>query len=623
MTDTPYPWHPAGAWSGGTVSAVALSPQFVADGVALAATAAGLFRSTDGGRSWRLSGDGMDDPVVFALACAPVDHGWIALASTGTGRLYRSDDGGEHWQQVDAWAGLGVITALALSPEYASDRTIFAATVEGMFRSQDDGASWESSTFGLLDTEILCIAAAPDFAQSETLWIGSALGGLYRSRNGARSWRDSGMGLPDSAVQCLLVSPGYWQDRTLWVGMEEGGLYRSTDGGGQWEAAAAHLADVSINSLLAVGDEGRTLLAGTDAGLYRSTDGGVSWAEVKSAPFVALALTAAGDTVLAATFAEGVYRSTDGGLSWATANEGLVAHAPPLVQQSESGVLVALDLDGTLAASTDGGQTWSVAEPDGIGAFALTKGGEVWAAMEGSLLTAHVDEFAQGWAEQPAPVDEPHILALSPDFVDDGTLLVGDGSGTLHLSEDDAETWEALNAPQPGAALLHAGFAPADMYADGEAIFAVTLAPAPGNNFTADVWIASLDSLEWENLIRFETEVSAVLVAVPDDPETGLLVFATQHRVIRLFNNAQDELAVEQFFFEPEVRLSAVAASPSYAQDSTLFAGSNRGVFRSTDGGASWAPLGAALAQPVVSLLPDGADGVRVVTLGGTVWQRG
>lgn len=45
-------WQSMGIWEGGTVLALACSPHFQDDHLALAATAAGLYRSTDGGRSW-------------------------------------------------------------------------------------------------------------------------------------------------------------------------------------------------------------------------------------------------------------------------------------------------------------------------------------------------------------------------------------------------------------------------------------------------------------------------------------------------------------------------------------------------------------------------------------------
>jgi photosystem II stability/assembly factor-like uncharacterized protein len=634
-----YTWRPIGAWTSGTVSAVALSPQFANDGIALAATAAGIFRTTDGGVQWRWSSDGIHDPVVVALAFASGTDSTspTVFASTAQGRLYRSEDGGAHWREVEAWSGLGVITELALSPAYAQDRSIFAATTDGMFRSQDDGATWESSTFGLLDTEILCMACAPDFAESETLWIGSSLGGLYRSRNAARAWRESGVGLPDAAVQCLLASPTYTADQTLFAGMEQFGVYKSTDRGATWQSASADLANQSINSLVATDQSGRVLLAGTDAGIYRSADGGAHWAPVEEGAFLALSLAAQEGVVLAGTYAEGVWRSPDGGQSWAAANGGIVAHAPPLVRRAADGALWALDVNGILAVSTDGGPQWTALELDAaVETFALADEDEhtqVVAVADGALWlgdAAAVIQTDGAWIEHPAPVAEAALLVLSPAFAQDRTLLLGGVDGSLHRSTDAGESWRGLAAPHADVAPLQAFFA-ADSDKEGQTLYLVTAAANAQGNYDIGVWETDLqkgaDAPAWENVALFETEIPAVLAAAPVDPVEGALFLSTQHRVIKLYTGADGALAVSQSFLEAEepqtsVRISALAASPHYAQDHTLFAGSNMGVHRSTDRGASWEPLGDGLPPlPVVALLPDVAGSLVAVTLGGGVWR--
>src|SRR5262245_5881832 len=195
-------WQRLGSWAGGPVLDIGLSPTFAVDGMALAATAAGLYRTDDGGDSWQRTAAELADPSFLAVAFAPANRpGQVcAYAASESGRLYTSLDSGLTWQEVSAWSGLGQATQLLLSPGFDQDRTLFVATGTGVFRTQDGGLHWESATFGLHDLEVLCLALAPDFVSSEVIWCGTAAGGLYRSRNAARSWRDSGQGLPDDAV---------------------------------------------------------------------------------------------------------------------------------------------------------------------------------------------------------------------------------------------------------------------------------------------------------------------------------------------------------------------------------------------------------------------------------------
>ncbi|MCB0060566.1 MAG: hypothetical protein KDE19_00555, partial [Caldilineaceae bacterium] len=133
MTD----WQFVGAWRGGTVSSVAVSADFENDGIALAATGAGIYRTTDHGKGWQRAITGFTDVSAVAITFAPDNRGErpIAFASAETGRLYRSEDGGMTWSELTTWAGLGLVTAIALSPDYANDKTIFVGTPNGVYRS--------------------------------------------------------------------------------------------------------------------------------------------------------------------------------------------------------------------------------------------------------------------------------------------------------------------------------------------------------------------------------------------------------------------------------------------------------------------------------------------------------
>ncbi|MCB0185714.1 MAG: hypothetical protein KDE31_15710, partial [Caldilineaceae bacterium] len=359
-------WQSLGGWRGGTVTALAFSPHFAIDKIALAGTLAGLFLSTNGGASWQRSSRGLDDPQITTLTTATTTNGLLALAATQIGQLYRaawsSTPATIDWQPLDSWAGLGVIQALAVSPAYTEDHTLFTATNEGTYRSQDDGATWESSTFGLMDLDILCLACAPDFADSELLWAGSAEGGLYRSRNGARSWRDSGGGLPDSAMIGLLVSPHYPDDQTLYVATETDGIYYSTDGSATWRPFATALAGLCVNAMACDAEAQQWLVATTD-GLFLSSDHGETWQkrgnqQEANLELPLLAVAVDKGCALTGTLLDGIVRSVDDGATWAPANQGLVAHAAPFSQLTTDNELFALDIDGLLARYADDANQW-------------------------------------------------------------------------------------------------------------------------------------------------------------------------------------------------------------------------------------------------------------------------
>jgi photosystem II stability/assembly factor-like uncharacterized protein len=632
-------WQRQGGWAGGTVTTLALSPVFPTDGLALAATAAGLFRTRDGGDSWHRAMDGILDAHMTAVTFVPSADGRMAFVASEQGRLYRSEDGGATWQEVSAWAGLGVITALACSPHFPEDGTLFAATPAGVFRTLDGGASWESCTFGLLDLDVLCLACAPDFQESQVVWAGTAQGGFYRSRNGGRAWRDAGFGLPDTAIQCLLVTqPAQDAPPVLWVGTEGHGLYVSRDGGAHWEAAGDALAGHSVNCLAAVegGPEGATLrlVAGTDGGVYLSDDGGQHWEPADGGAFIALSLTAAptahGEPVLlAGAYQEGIFRSRDGGKRWDPAGTGLEAHAPPLVRVGPRGSLWAHDLDGELAFSVDGGHSW---HPLSVGEEgAAVQGMAVAVEGDGAILLVATAEGlylgqvagqagAVPWRRLPVPVDPGQIHL--PLIASNRELLVGDQGGGLHRSTDGGQTWQTVAVPWAGQGLLNLAQAPDFDHSRG--CLAVTAARNRQGNYDVQIWQGAEGGQTWQELLGLETEVPAVAVAWPYDPEHQSRFFATRHRVIRLYMDADSgEMAVSQAFLQEGLQIIGLLPSPAYQMDRTLLAATSQGVLISTDDGTTWAPLGRDLpACPVVELLPVDT-GLLAVTLGGGLWRLG
>jgi len=106
----------------------------------LAGTAAGVYRSPNGGRAWKFSG--LENRSVLALAVAvassaPADP--VVLAGVEAGGLFRSTDGGRLWSP----AALGDSSAETVSALWSDGRQIFLAAGErGLWRSHDCGVSW-------------------------------------------------------------------------------------------------------------------------------------------------------------------------------------------------------------------------------------------------------------------------------------------------------------------------------------------------------------------------------------------------------------------------------------------------------------------------------------------------
>ena len=150
-------WRSGGPY-GGDVQALALSPAFATDGLALAGGAQtgpsmpggyGIARTTDGGESWKLLQDEQHRWAVFDLAISPnftADR--TAFAGTDVG-LLRSTDRGDTWTWLynglpDCTHGSAcAIGRVWLSPSFASDGVVLALQRDGkLYKSSDRGDTW-------------------------------------------------------------------------------------------------------------------------------------------------------------------------------------------------------------------------------------------------------------------------------------------------------------------------------------------------------------------------------------------------------------------------------------------------------------------------------------------------
>lgn len=176
-----------------------------------ALSAGGVYRSDDGGASWRpvnhgTRADFLPDPLPASGQCVHklVVHPALPdrLYQQNHCGVYRSDDRGEHWTEITDGLPSDFGYALAVDPAdpdvaYVIPETSshMRATVDGklrVYRTRDAGAGWQPLTRGLPQANayvsVLREAMATDGLDPCGVYFGTAGGQLFASRDGGESW---------------------------------------------------------------------------------------------------------------------------------------------------------------------------------------------------------------------------------------------------------------------------------------------------------------------------------------------------------------------------------------------------------------------------------------------------
>lgn len=636
-------WELVARWPGGTVSVLASVP---GSGVTLAATAAGLHTSSDGGRRWQWSGLG-PAPVTEAIAVSG-RFGDDRTVLLGTARgVHRSTDGGTSWRQVLAGSRTQCLSA---TPDFVDGGVVLAGTEsDGILRSEDGGRDWSGANAGLLDLNVTALALSPRFERDRTAFAGT-VSGLYRSRNGGRAWRLVELGPESATVQAIAVSPTFEDDGLVLAGTESDGLFRSDDGGQFWEMATGFLE--RCVTCLAFGRAGSGLIvAGTAAGLAVSHDGGQSWTleAPELGPILSVAIEQDG-TILAGAVSEGVARREPGAGSWAAANQGLAGRATvDLALTTAYGavpLIAVASLDAGVFLSHDGGVSWKTGQTGLAGLAASSVAlvqpaageGALLAAFDGGLYTS--TDIQDGW--QRVEIDGlqgGRVTTLTPigGSANASAGVMAAGRGCLLLSQDGGALWQEVPLPVRDADIVNVA-ASAEMARD-RTLYAVTRAARVAADGSVgpdglELWQTQDLGAHWHRWLHAPTATVMSLAVPPRGALDAAMLVGYAGRVARPMRSAQEVRRGERRPLWQEARIgslsssvTAVAISPHVERDRTVLAAADNGVYLSQDGGASFAAWDQELDVPLVTALSlaaraDGGLDAYALGLGGTLWRR-
>ena len=606
-----------------------------------AAASGGVWKSEDYCKTWKPLADFEPSLSYGCIAIDPFDHNTVyagmgepnnSLDSFHGAGLLRSRDGGKNWQLLASDVFIGQnFSRIVANPHRPG--WIYAATTRGVLRSTDYGATWVQLLGGDA-TDLLVDPQSPDTVIAA---IGRAFGdprnGLYRSDDAGETWKrlTDDLPFPGFALGRLQFSQCVKYPQVIYAAMwgHNGdllGFMKTTDfghswirlpntpnyaGGTQWYYNVVAVSPVNPNVVFVSG-----------ASTYRTLDGGETWEDntrsYAGGPIHpdhhALTFDPNHPDTLYLCTDGGIFRTRDLGNNWESVSRGLgtvqfqfvdVHPTDPNVawggtQDNGTNKFRGLP-EWTNTFAGDGGVTRvSTKNPNivyteyvDLAMLKSTDGGENWdwGVTNGIDLSEGANFYAP--------------FNLDPS--DPDTLVAG--TRRVYRSTNAAESWTSISP------IL------------GTRVSAITIAPNLSSVIYAGtndgrIWVTPDTGKSWYEITK-GTE-PAMIGDICIDPNNARRVYVSQvtwdHASLWRSDDAGGHWTCISDNLPP-LPVRGLALDPTHSN--TLYAGTEIGVFVSTQGGGAWKRLGAGLPDaPVFSIVANKKTGyITVGTHGRGAWR--
>ncbi len=686
---------------GGRVVAVAGDPAERAT-FYFGAVAGGVWKTTDAGVTWHNVSDGFFRTASVGAVDVSLTDPNVVLVGMGESTIrvdvshgdgvYRSTDGGRTWTHLGLadTRHIGKVLIHPRNPDIlyvAALGHAFGPNPErGVFRSTDGGKSWERVLFvseqaGAVDLAI--DRQNPDILYATTWQVyrnfwelksGGPGSGLWKSVDGGENWTEitRAKGLPQTGLLGKIgVAASPVKAGRVWALMEsqvEPGLYRSDDFGATWERVSDKV-DLRQRPwyymhLVADTQDPDTVYV-LNLSMWKSTDGGRTFTEVHTphGDNHALWIDPADNRRMIQGNDGGACISYDGGESFSTIYNQLTAQfyrmdvdrAFPYrvygTQQDNTSVRVPSD-------TTEGGIAWSDCQVVGtgesgfiavdprdpelayVGAVGSSPGGlgalqrvdlrsqqirlvNVWPEAYGGEIPTHSLRYRFPWT---------FPILFSPH---DPNVLYTAGN-VVFRSTDQGQTWEPISPDltrnDPEKQRSSGGLTPDN---SGAEIYCTIASLRESPHEPGVLWAGSDDGLvhltrdggrSWTNVTPPELppwSYVQTLEPSPHDPATCYLA-ATRYKL----DDNTPYLFVTRDYGQSWQRITQGIAEDDFtrvircdvAVPGLLFAGTETGLYLSLDDGASWERVGGNFpVVPVYDMQVVGSDLV-IATHGRSFW---
>jgi photosystem II stability/assembly factor-like uncharacterized protein len=553
-----------------------------------AATRTGVWRSTNGGNTWTRVLNAASVLGCFDLAVQPNGDDGFIFASCGTfiygpaSGIYRASDSGgrDGWEQVYTENNIGR-TSLALAP--SDQNVIYGLAADAGPGTFQDGllAVFRSTAAGATGTWAAQVRNT-DPNPVNTLLLSNPLYGLLQQCHFGPSSLFFNQGWYDNAIAIDPADP----DR-VWAGGVD--LFRSDDGGRNWGVASYWWFGAGVDGSPADpnyahadqhaiafhpgynGSTNKTMFVASDGGVHRTDD---ARANVGTA------------------VANICGSPAPGAVRWRTLNNGyaVTQFYHGTVYPDGRTFLGGTQDNGTILGALQSGSTWREIQGGDGGYVAVDpfNTNTLFAEFTGLSITRSRDGGASFTSATSGINNDPGFAFIAPFHMNAANpQLLMTGGWYIWRSTNQADSWQRASAITPGQGSVSAiGVSPVDSnravvgMSDGYLLF--TRAANAANHTT-----------QW----AFSRPRPGFVSSVHWDPIYADVVFAT----FATFNTATNQSHVYRSSDGgatwagldgagttgiPDLPVHVLIVDPT--NTARLYAGTDAGVFTSIDGGANW-----------------------------------
>jgi len=563
-------WTPMGGLPSQQWRSIQFSPNYANDKTVIAAGDGGLFETTNSGMTWAAY------PVApgagfRSVAFSPnyVNDGLVYAVTTKT--IWRSTNHASSFSQVNSAGPLtGNLTSVVISPNYAADKSVaLGGASDGIFKTTNGGSSWAQVATGTMIPNVYQVAFSPVYKTDMTIFAASFGSGLFLSTSGGSSWAASNSGLTDLNITSLATYPNYSTSGTMAITAATAGVFISTNHGQTWAGTApvaralapsceiaTHFNQVVVH---ASGATGLTMFIGMYEGLWYSANQGESWTYSQTIPpwlirtFQISPNFAVDQTIFANSYGSGPMISTNGGAAWTMLDTGFTNAFP-----DGSAISPGFATDRTIFSGVF------------TGLEQTTTAGAAWVTLPGINFPTYV-----------------RGLGISPGFATDQTLLIG----TDNVCFDPPPSWGAWLSTNAGQSWISTNLTSAT-------VASMTLSPGFPTDGTAfagtddfGLYVTHNGGVSWSSSLNLGADVNNTNVGISPAFPTDQTVFVGS-RYSGIYKSTNGGATWSQLPMTEGITAMSFALSPNYLNDQTLWVGTlQMGLLESTNGGMNFTPL--------------------------------